>query len=445
MGIGAVGAIFGGVGSATLIPPVLRQFSYELNRLDPNLLIDPASLISLKLRGEASDADFYSTMKAQGYSAETADYLFKLTRQLLAGADLIALERRGEISREAVDERAALLGWMPEAVTELYRISEVLPSANDIIRYAVREVYSPEIATAFGQFEGLEAVLDAARADIKASGMSEDTFKKEWAAHWLLPSVMQGYEMLHRGVIPAASSAAEPLSLDRLMVALDIMPAWRDKLTAISYSPFTRVDVRRMHKIGVLSDTEIVQSYKDLGYDDAKAAKMAEFTLLYNADPPEDEKTGKDEDKARERDLTKSDVLTGLRDGLLSPEEVTDALGSLGYDPDEIDYYLAKVEFNREKDELTDTVEYLHDAYIKGVIDFAQITDDLGKLNLPARMTEYYLKIWGLEKVARTNKPTKSELMTFLRKEIIDQATWRAEMLGLGYPERYINWYGATV
>ena len=442
MGIGAVAGV---LGSALMVPPVLRQFSYELNRLDPNLLIEPASLIALRLRGETSDDDFYSTMKAQGYSAETTDYLFKLTTQLLSGTELISLERRGEISRGDVDERASRRGWTPEAVKALYRISEVLPSANDIIRYAVREVYSPEIATAFGQFEGLEAVLAAARADIKAAGMSEATFKKEWAAHWLLPSVMQGYEMMHRGVIPAASSAGEPLSLERLMVALDIMPAWRDKLTAISYSPFTRVDVRRMHKIGVLSDTEIVQSYKDLGYDDAKAAKMAEFTLIYNADPIKDEKTGKDEDKARERDLTKSDVLTGLRDGLLTPDEVTDALGSLGYDPDEIEYYLAKVEFSREKDELSDTIEYLHDAYIKGVIDYAQITDDLGKLSLPARMTEYYLKIWGLEKVARTNKPTKSELMTFLRKEIIDQATWRSEMLGLGYPERYINWYGATV
>jgi len=60
-------------------------------------------------------------------------------------------------------------------------------------------------------------------------------------------------------------------------------------------------------------------------------------------------------------------------------------------------------------------------------------------------MTDYYLKVWDLEKIARTNKPTKSELMSFLRKEVIDERTWRVEMVGLGYPERYIDWYATTV
>ena len=60
-------------------------------------------------------------------------------------------------------------------------------------------------------------------------------------------------------------------------------------------------------------------------------------------------------------------------------------------------------------------------------------------------MTEYYLKVWDLEKIARTNKPTKAELLTFFRKDIIDKETWRSEMVGLGYPNRYIDWYAATV
>lgn len=50
-----------------------------------------------------------------------------------------------------------------------------------------------------------------------------------------------------------------------------------------------------------------------------------------------------------------------------------------------------------------------------------------------------------MERIARTNKPTKAELMTFLRKKIIDMETFVEEMKGLGYPLRYIEWYQRTV
>ncbi|GAH70753.1 unnamed protein product, partial [marine sediment metagenome] len=79
------------------------------------------------------------------------------------------------------------------------------------------------------------------------------------------------------------------------------------------------------------------------------------------------------------------------------------------------------------------------------VIDFNQVTEELGKLNLPAKMTEYYQRMWDLELRSRSNKPTKSELMAFLRKEVINRDTWHTEMQGLGYPERYISWYAETI
>ncbi|GAI73471.1 unnamed protein product, partial [marine sediment metagenome] len=45
------------------------------------------------------------------------------------------------------------------------------------------------------------------------------------------------------------------------------------------------------------------------------------------------------------------------------------------------------------------------------------------------------------ERLARTTKPTKAELMTFWRKNIINYPTLVEELKGLGYPERYIDWY----
>ncbi|GAH79863.1 unnamed protein product, partial [marine sediment metagenome] len=70
-------------------------------------------------------------------------------------------------------------------------------------------------------------------------GLSKEWSERYWAAHWNLPSPQQGFEMLHRGVINVSE-------LNMLLRALDVMPFWRDKLTAIAFRRLTRVDIRRM-------------------------------------------------------------------------------------------------------------------------------------------------------------------------------------------------------
>ncbi|GAH58261.1 unnamed protein product, partial [marine sediment metagenome] len=280
----------------------------------PNELIPVGDAIRSRYRGIIDDATFKHELRLQGIAENRADILYQASELLLNGVELITLYRRGNISLPELLERGNNLGWSDKGVTDLLDVTQVYPSAGDVIAFAVREVYSPEIAEAFGQFEGVEEVIAKASADIRATGMSEATFTKYWAAHWALPSVMQGYEMLHRDVI-------ESPDLDRLMVALDIMPYWRDKLKAISYAPYTRVDVRRMHKLGILTDNEILRAYMDLGYDEEKAKGMSEFTIRYNFEPEAAEMTESDTQVAKERDLTKTDVLNGFRDALIEESE----------------------------------------------------------------------------------------------------------------------------
>ncbi len=463
----ALMAVLIGVGSVyglmTIVTPLVRASQHWMNRAWSNEKFDPGTAVAVKRRRLSETFDWNREVESQGFDDERQALLYELSQQLLNITELIGLYRRGEIKDlAALYIEADKVGWVQPDVDYMLKVTEVIPSAGDIIRYAVREVYTPEIAEAFGQYEELPKVLAEAAADLKAAGLPQATFTKEWAAHWLLPSIMQGFEMLHRGVISFKSTAERPLSLERLMIALDIMPAWREPLTAISYSPYTRVDVRRMHKIGVLDDEAVFVAYADVGFSpfapghmhetvaaafacevcrhESKCGHMLDFTIIYNADPPEIEKDEKDV----QRDRTKSDILSGLADGLIEPKEAEALLTKMGYDTTEIEYYTSRIAFEQASDELTTALRYLHDSYIKGVMTFAQITDELGKLNLPATMTEHYLKVWDLERIARSNKPTKSELMSFLRNEIIDKETWHAEMVGLGYPDRYIEWYAAA-
>lgn len=483
MAIGAILAVVAApLGLAMMVPPLARQGQHWLNERWRNEILGVAEAVQLHKRGAMTDAEFLAEMNKHGIDDEHRDWMSWLAVPLHSIAELIALYRRRKLdmpplssdvlglikaqfpeadqSLIALYGYASMSGWQPGQVDRMLLATEVIPSAGDIIRYAVREIYHPEIAEAFGQFEGLDEVMKLAAPDITAAGLPYDTFRKEWGAHWMLPSIMQGFEMLHRGIIPAKETAADPLSLTRLMTALDVMPAWRERLTAISYSPYTRVDVRRMHKIGVLDDKAVFTAYADVGFSPfapgethdtvdaafecetcrhgSKAGRMLDFTLIYNADP-------EDERKEKERDLTKADILAGLRDRLLEDGEANSALSTLGYDSDEVAYYTKRVDFERAKGELSDTLRYAHDAYVRGIIDHNEVAAQLGTLALPAQMTDYYLKVWAQERASRINKPTKSELLTFLRKEIIDKDTWHTEMLGLGYPDKYIEWYARTI
>ncbi|GAH56678.1 unnamed protein product, partial [marine sediment metagenome] len=82
---------------------------------------------------------------------------------------------------------------------------------------------------------------------------------------------------------------------------------------------------------------------------------------------------------------------------------------------------------------------------IRGVMSHNELVEKLNALNLAAKRIEYLFAIWDLERVARVTKPTKAEILTFLRKGIIVAEEAIEELKGLGYSERYINWYMATV
>ena len=420
-------------------------------------ILPPATLVEAKRRSLLEPKPFTHDMNRLGFSDSKSELLLALYTKLLDINTLRELKLRGHIDEERVVSELEAQGYPVDDIPKIMELFNIIPGIQDLILMAVREAFSPEIAERFGQYQDYPPELTEWAGK---QGLTEEWAKRYWASHWGLPGAQLGFEMLHRGIISMTD-------LKLLLRAQDVMPFWRDKMVSVAYTPYTRVDVRRMHKAGVLDDEAVFTAYADVGFSpfadghehasvseayncevcriDSKCGRMLDFTIAFNYEPPESEESAADKEKAKERDLTKSDILTGLRDGLLDETVASQALGLLGYDANETGYYLAKVEYQRAQSELNDTIGYLHDAYIKGVITYGEVSDELGKLNLPAKMTDYYLKIWDLEKLARTNKPTKSELMSFLRKGVIDEGTWRVEMSGLGYPGRYIDWYATTV
>lgn len=414
------------------IKNTLKNFTdimQEKPALAPFILIILGVLVSPLIQGLMSS---WSSTVTEKYAAQNLKQLVR--PMLLAPAEVITAAYRDPKYNKRMMETLRKLGYTDEDIDALQLISSYLPSPVDVISFAVREVYTPEIARRFGQYEGAQEVWGQAKKDIIAAGMDFETFQKYWAAHWGLPSVEMGYEMLHRGLITSDD-------LTMLMAAQDIMPFWRDKLKQMSYVPYTRVDVRRMHKLGVLTREDVKKTYLELGYNDEKAEKMTEFTVKYNEDILDTEVSRAQAKADSHKELSKSDVLALYKKGFITDTDVEMFLTQIKFEPDEIALYIYHADYDKAIDEVSQITDIYHKAYVNGVWEKSTLVANFGILNLPSYYQDSLVKLWDLEKSIKIQRPTKSELLGFYKNGIIDQSTLITELRNEGYADKYIDWY----
>ena len=286
---------------------------------------------------------------------------------------------------------------------------------------AVREAFTPEIAETFGQYEQFPPAF--AEWALKL-GISDDWAKAYWAAHWELPSLQMGFEMLHRRII-------DDSMLDMLMRAQDVMPFWREKLKLISYNPYTRVDVRRMYNVDVLSEEDVYNTYRDLGYDHEHALRLQEFTI----------KNRRQESK----DISKSEILKGYNNKIFTYNETAYMLVALGYSQDETEYLLALEDAKFAEEEEKIAIELLQTKHKAGQISLADFRIGLGKLNLPANRIDLLVAKQELVGTIKATLPTKEDIIRWYNLGKIDSSEAATFLDTMGYDQKYVDLYLAEI
>lgn len=197
-----------------------------------------------------------------------------------------------------------------------------LPTMADLVRMEYREVFRPEFRQELILDEPISTDFETLAAQL---GYSADQAENYWGAHWDLPSRSQAYEMYHRlrpamsvGGFNLPATTTDTFELDDLNTLLkrsDVLYRYRSQLVEIAYKPFTRVDVRRMYRAGVLNFEEVIAAYLDAGYAPDKALKMAEFTKAWVTE-------------GVEKRETKGGVLDAMKTGIISEAEAETELGA---------------------------------------------------------------------------------------------------------------------
>jgi hypothetical protein len=401
----------------SLYPPLAIKYNKTALSTWPVQIPTITELTEMKFKEQLTDIQFFDYCKQNGFSNEFALKYLAVANTMLSASDYIALWRRAEIDRSVLDTKLKQLHIDDNTQEEIIKATEYYPNPEDIVRFAVREVFTPATAEKFGQYEDMP---DKFIEEAGKVGLTKEKATWYWAAHWGLPSAEQGFAMFQRGII-------DKPTLDMLLRALDIMPYWRDALTLLAYNPITRVDIRRMYGMGLLTYEEVQRAYQDGGYSPENAMRLADFTVMDAID----EKSS----------LTRAAVDKQFKDDFITEQEYVDFYKQLGYTVDSINTSLSFARHDKFMDAATIKVNELTAQYKKGLVSLTDISSQLMALSVPATWVRKQLSKIELSIADKVQLPTKDDMVKWLAGGSITVAQFTDKMRRSGYLQEDIQLY----
>lgn len=381
------------------------------------------------------------------------------TKRLDEGTNLQA-SYKGLIKPEEYELSMRELGYNPARSTLFKRASYYIPTFTDATRWAVREAFKDEYAAKYGTDQ--EFPIQLADYAVKAGVNAEEDNLKEinigrekeevlrlvpqeaafmWRSHWELPPMAQAYDMYQRGIITYDE-------LSDLFVAADVMPYWRKRMLDVAFVVPTRVDVRRMYGMKVLTIEQVYENYKKLGYSWKCPIDQKEITMYpgyceehatFTDAGALTEFTKRDYDEtsktktAAERDLTKAELLKAYRKKQLSKNDTEEALKSLGYDDREAELLMTITEVDEESQARDLSSSMVTKLYKMGIIDRDEAHTQLRELGFEGESADYLLSVVEYESMHNPQAIPYSSLRGMFNIGILNLEEYRARLKGLGY------------
>jgi hypothetical protein len=378
---------------------------------------NPAELMAMLRRDPADAASISEYLRETGWPDDLIDGWEKITRPLLDNADLASGYLRGFMTEAEFHAQLRKKGYDDADTQVIEQLVQIIPGPQDLIRMAVREAWNENVVRTFGYDADFPAEFGEWT---EKQGLSAEWAQRYWRAHWNLPSVQLGYEMLHRQVMSEGD-------LKLLLQAQDIPPYWRDKLIEISYNPYTRVDVRRMYELGVLDETALTKAYRDAGYNAERADKLTEWTI-------------KEYGHGQENKMANT-VLSAFQKGTITEAEARAYLTDLEIPAFQQDSDIQMALLRRQTTYEGAVLRAIRTAFIGWEIDEGKARDKLAALNPPAGFINDQIALWDITRQQRLKKLTAKEIQKFWLNGVMDESEVDREMLRIGYNQERSNWF----
>ena len=383
-------------------------------RLRPTLP-GPGEALAMEYRGTPGGGWPTDWMERAGLPPELIMGLREIYRPRLGVTDELASSyrrvQRPDEARPELEKR----GFLSEDIAKLFELSHVIPPINDLIHMMVREAFRPDVIAKWGYDQDYPGEMDRFAA---MQGLDPEWAKRYWYAHWELPSINLGVEMIHRGIITTGE-------FDELLRIADYPSGWRGRIAQSIYAPYTRVDTRRMYAAGVLTRDDVKRTYMDLGYDDVHAEELTKWT--------------EHEYGEEEREVTKADALAAYKDSIISRDVCDGFLKDLAYPPEYRNLLLARADYQKNKALLDIQIAAIRANYLAATYDRGTAIEALNRLALSSGQVAALMEKWDAERISKLRIPAAGQLSDMLFHEVLSKDQYYAYMRELGYTEQAIN------
>lgn len=298
----------------------------------------------------------------------------------------------------------------------------VYPGVDDYIRFAVREVYSGELAKSLSLYEDIPPKF---LEEVRKSGLAPDDAVKYWAAHWQLPSYTEGKEMFQRGIISYDE-------FSKLLRALDYAPIWRDRLIKLGYHPITRVDIRRMYNDGVIPKIdpaklpdqqpenrkdipELVTRYMDVGYSYADALAMAKWTDKKYPSPVVE--------------AALKQVTSAAKKGYLTEDQIKSLLGKINIPEATREAILKSLIAQRDQGIIEVAIKRYVPLYLAGELSYDELEQLLTKLGLSQESIKTVVDAESVAAAGKVHGLTEVQVIRLFKKGLIKTKAEAEKML----------------
>ena len=393
----------------SVLEPLMGTARQKLNSKFTPVPPDPALMMRGMFIAPEQIEAYQSAINRSGISDEDLKLMLISQYQLYDVNTIRDLYLRGEIDKAKVNERLAEHGFTDERIGEMTKTWIQIPGLQDIIYLLAKEAFEPDMISRFGLGAELPVNLFEHTRRI---GVSDEIATAFWTAHWDHPQINLVMEMLHRNIIDWET-------VEQWFKLVEIPPFWREKIREAQYTLLTRVDIRRMHDMGVLSYDDVVEQYAFRGYSPVDAERMAAFTEKYNLE--------------NDRELTKAQLETGYKDGILPRASFVGALMEIGYRAEHAEYIAMLTDNSIAKELEDDIVANIKERYTRKLITEVQARGELNKLAWPVSRIEMYLARWKSLILEVTKFLSKTDLEKALQAKIITELEYTKRMQLIGY------------
>ena len=371
---------------------------------------------------------------------------------------IFELKRRDLIDNSLFNFWMQQLGMDEDSVIEtVSQLQYIIPEVDELIRFGTRHAFDPDIIKKY-EFAneipptieqwvrkkglGMHVGFDKPQS-VRVDGGIDPArpatwFDLYWFAHWVYPSLSDGYTMLQR-LYPASPRGPSPESkggntwtvddMSTLLRSQDIPTYFRKRLMAISYIPLTRVDVRRMFKLKVLNEDEVYHAYRAQGYSDENAERLLRFTKAQAGE----------EDNVKASGLKKEAICKWYTLGIIERSQAEQYLATLQLSDKAIELFLDNCDQEVKYEHVKKEMGYLKESFFQGAFKKEGIAGALQQLGIVDSRVQQYADDWDFERTVKRKQPAAAQFKEWLAAGLMLPDEVTARMQNLNFESIYIT------